>query len=105
MSNNIEENEPFEILKGFLLLCFFHCIAVFIIFILSSVIGLILGGYAIFYAWIVGGMGFFLWQLIYVLPLTIRLKRRGKIGIMKGVIICAALTALMNGSCYLVYGR
>jgi hypothetical protein len=105
MSNNIEENETFEILKGFLLLCFFHCIAGFIIFILSSVIGLILGGYAIFYAWIVGGMGFFLWQLIYVLPLTIRLKRRGEIGMMKGVIICAVLTALMNGSCYLVYGR
>jgi hypothetical protein len=105
MSNNIKKNEPFEVLKGFLLLCFFHYIAGVVIFVLGSAIGLIVGGYAVFYAWIVGGMGFFLWQLIYVLPLTIRLKRRGKIGMMKGVIIGAVLTALMNGSCYLVYGR
>lgn len=46
-------------------------------------------------------MGFLFWQLLYVIPLTIWLKRRGKVGMMKGVITGAVLTALVNGACYL----
>ncbi len=47
-------------------------------------------------------MGFLFWQLLYVIPLTIWLKRWGKVGMMKGVIMGAVLTALVNGACYLL---
>ncbi len=50
-------------------------------------------------------MGFLFWQLLYVLPLTIWLKRRGKIGMMKGGSIGAVITALLNGACYLAIAR
>jgi hypothetical protein len=55
--------------------------------------------------WIIGAIGFFFWQLLYVIPLIIWLKRRRKMGMMKGVIIGAVLTALLNGSCYLLWFR
>ncbi|MEQ9235604.1 MAG: hypothetical protein RIG66_16145 [Coleofasciculus sp. E2-BRE-01] len=43
-------------------------------------------------------MGFLFWQLLYVIPLIIWLKHRRKMGMMKGVIIGAVLTALLNVS-------
>jgi hypothetical protein len=51
-----------------------------------------------------GAMGFLFLQLFYVIPLTIWLSRRGKNGMMKGVMIGAVLTALFNGTCFLVFG-
>jgi Na+/proline symporter len=59
------------------------------------------GGYAIFAIWIYGFMGFFLVQLLYVIPLILWLKRRGRIGMMQGVIGMAVVTALLNGACFL----
>lgn len=49
------------------------------------------------------GYTFFLvWQLLYALPLILRFKRRRQFGMMKGIIIGAAITALVNGVCYIV---
>jgi hypothetical protein len=47
-------------------------------------------------------MSFFLWQLLYVIPLILWLKRQGKIGMMQGVLGMAVVTALLNGGCSLV---
>ena len=42
-------------------------------------------------------------QLIYVIPVTMRLNRRGQFALKKGVIIGAVITALLNGGCYRVF--
>lgn len=104
MHNNTEPNEILEMVKGFGLLMVFHSLASALIFILGYIIGSILGGYSVFTVWIVGIAGFLFWQLIYVIPLSMRLKRRGKTGMMKGVIIGAVITALLNGACFLAMG-
>ncbi len=48
-----------------------------------------------------GSMGISITQLLYVIPVLIWLERRQKWGLMKGVIIGAVLTALLNGGCWL----
>lgn len=40
-------------------------------------------------------------QLIYVVPLCFWLRRRRQFEILKGVVIGAAITVLINGSCFL----
>lgn len=100
-----EPNEPCEIIKGMLLLLGCHLLAgVFIVF-LGFIISSIFGVDTASNVGLVGIMGFLFWQLLYVLPLTIWLKRRGKLSMMKGVIIGAVLTALVNGACYLAIAR
>ena len=47
-------------------------------------------------------MGFLFWLLLYVIPLVLRFRRRRKFGLMKGVIIGATLTALVNGACFVL---
>lgn len=42
-------------------------------------------------------------QLMYVVPYVIRLHRRREWGLMKGVIIGAVLTALLNAACYIQF--
>jgi hypothetical protein len=66
------------------------------------ILGSILGSSISLGIWVLGAMGFLFWQLLYVIPLTIWLKRWGKVGMMKGVIMGAVLTALVNGACYLL---
>ena len=105
MTRNTEPNEQLEIAKGLLLLLSCHVLAGMFIFVLGFIIGSIFGGYSIIGVWVVGAGGFLFWQLLYVLPLTIWLKRRGKIGMMQGVIIGAVITALVNGACYLAIAR
>ena len=42
-------------------------------------------------------------QLIYVIPACYWLKRKRRIGLMKGVIIGAVITALLNGGCWSLF--
>ncbi len=42
-------------------------------------------------------------QFIYVLPIVFVLMRRRRWGFMKGVIIGAVITALVNGGCFLMF--
>jgi hypothetical protein len=95
-------NPILQILYGILLLLGCHILAVTLIFLLGVLVAVLGGGYAIFAVWIYGFMGFFLVQLLYVIPLILWLKRRGRIGMMQGVIGMAVVTALLNGACYLV---
>jgi uncharacterized BrkB/YihY/UPF0761 family membrane protein len=39
-------------------------------------------------------------QLIYVIPLIIYYRKQQKYGLMKGVIVGAVITALLNGGCW-----
>jgi hypothetical protein len=41
-------------------------------------------------------------QLIYVVPLALRMRRRSKTEMMKGVIIAATFTFLLNSACFIV---
>jgi hypothetical protein len=50
-----------------------------------------------------GIIGFLFWQLLYVIPLIIWCRRRRKFGMMKGVIIGAVITALVNGACFVAF--
>lgn len=101
MSRNTEPNEIQDMVNGFLLLMACHALAGVVIFVVGFLVGMIWGNYIFLGVWIVGAMGFFVWQLFYVIPLVIRLRRRGKIAMMKGVLIGAVFTALVNGACFL----
>lgn len=104
MANNSEQNELAQIFLGFGLLIAFHFAAGMLIHIVSLIIGPLLGFYY------VGGViatvsiiGFMFVQLLYVIPMIIRFRRRRKFGMMKGVIIGAVLTALVNGGCFIIF--
>lgn len=97
-----EKNEALEMLKGFLLLSGFHSLAALLIFVLGMMFSGA-GSYLFLQIWFVGAIGFFFWQLLWVIPICIQLRKRGHIGMMKGVIINAAITALLNGSCFLLF--
>jgi Na+/proline symporter len=60
----------------------------------------IIGSYMMSIAQAIG-----LTQLLYVIPLVLYLKRQRRWGWMKGVIIGACLTALVNGGCWLAILR
>jgi hypothetical protein len=96
------QNEVLEIIIGMLLLFGMHIVAGIIIFVLGLIIGQIFGNYTFLGVWFVGGYGFFLLQLLYVIPVILKLKRQGKVARMKGVIIGAVITALLNGACFLL---
>ena len=40
-------------------------------------------------------------QLLYAIPLMVFFRRRRRFNAAKGTIICAAITALLNGSCFI----
>jgi Na+/proline symporter len=101
MTKETKPDEIFEIVKGLFLLLLCHVLAGVIIFfggliIQISPIGAIYGPYTMILFWLSGAVGFLVWQLLYVILLTIWLKRKHKDGMRKGVIIGAALTALVN---------
>ncbi|BAY07645.1 hypothetical protein [Calothrix sp. NIES-2098] len=97
-------NEILNIILGIFLLFGLHLLAVGIIFLLGWGYGLIFGYSNYYYLgiWIIGSWGFFLWQMLYVIPLCIWLRRQQRLAMMKGVIIGAVITALLNGTCFLL---
>ncbi|MBD2336923.1 hypothetical protein H6G64_07935 [Calothrix sp. FACHB-156] len=99
-----QRNENLQIFLGILILFGLNLIAVGIIFGLGLLAGQIFGyaNYSYLGVWLIGGWGFFIWQLLYVIPLCILLRRQQRLAMMKGVIIGAVITALLNGSCFLL---
>lgn len=105
-------NEINEIILGILLLAGMHIagfiLIFFLLFLLSiinsyiphSIVNSLIGKYRFFYWLFSPGLT----QLIYVIPLVLWLKRQQRWGLMKGVIISAVLTALLNGACWLSTG-
>jgi len=97
-------NEIISIVYGILLLLGMHFLAAIVIFVVGLLVFyLTYSPYIYFEIWIGGAAGFFLLQLLYVIPLILWLRRRQYLGMMKGVIIGAVITALLNGSCFLLY--
>ncbi|MBD2441434.1 hypothetical protein [Nostoc sp. FACHB-110] len=106
MSPSNNRNEIFQTILGILLLLGCHIIAMIIIFALGYLVALHYrsGSYAGLQVWIIGSLGFLFWQLLYVIPLCIFLQRKRLIAMRNGVVIGAALTALLNGGCFLMLG-
>ena len=96
-------NEFLQIIYGILLLLGMHAIAIGVIFVLGFILFSNTPNYGILVFWIYAALSFSFIQLIYVIPVVLRLKQRQKWGMMKGVIIGAVITALVNGSCFLAY--
>lgn len=98
-----------EIILGIFLLLGMHIagfIVIFFLLFLLSIINSYIPSSIINY--LISQYRFFIWlfspgltQIIYVIPLVLRLKRQQRWGLMKGVIIGAVLTALLNGACWL----
>ncbi len=94
-------NEILEIVKGMALLLGCHIVAGVLILLLGMVVAVVgIGNYFFIYPWVIGAAGFLFWQLIYVIPLVITLRRRRLVAMSKGVIIAAVLTAMVNGACF-----
>lgn len=97
-------NEFLQVIYGILLLIGMHAIAIAVIFVLGFILFSNTPNYGILFFWIYAAFGFGLIQLLYVIPVVWRLKQRQRWGMMKGVIIGAVITALINGGCFLLYG-
>lgn len=90
-----------SIILGILLLFGMHVAAV----IIGSMVAIIANSLKlnnIAGLFIYGFVGLGLAQVLYVIPVVIWLKRRQSWGLMKGVIIGAVMTALLNGGCWLL---
>ena len=96
-------NETKGIVSGIFLLMGLHLAAL----ILRSILGPIfisIGGIGYYIARFLG-LGIFgigISQLIYVVPAIIVLRRRRHFAVLKGLIIGATITALLNGGCWLL---
>lgn len=97
-------NEFLQIIYGILLLIGMHAIAIAVIFVLGFILFYSTPNYVILVFWMYAAFSFSLIQLLYVIPVVLRLKQRQRWGMMKGVIIGAVITALLNGGCFLIYG-
>lgn len=106
-----QRNETWEIIGGILLLIGMHFAAFLLLYLLiillvrfKSFVTILIITYIttnFFNSFIFIGLT----QLIYVIPIVFWLKRRQRWGLMKGVIIGAILTALLNGGCFLWFFR
>ncbi|NEQ49978.1 MAG: hypothetical protein F6K11_07585 [Leptolyngbya sp. SIO3F4] len=104
MANNSKHNELEQIFIGFGLLLGCHFAAGMLIYIVSLIIGPLLGFH--YFAGVIATgsiIGFMFVQLLYAIPMIIRFRQRRKFGMMKGVIIGAFLTALVNGGCFIAF--
>ena len=105
-----QRNEFRDIVKGIALLLVSHILAIVIesvlLFILTSISSTFSGAVASFLNMAVtvllfGSFGIGITQWLYVTPLLIRLRRRERWALFKGVLIGALLTMLLNGGCFL----
>jgi hypothetical protein len=95
-----QQNEFREIVGGFLLAIGLNIGAAIFFGLIASLFGsLQLFNIQILFLLLIFGIG--LSQLIYIIPIVVRFSRRQQWGRMKGVIIAAVFTALLNGSCFL----
>ncbi|HLO52372.1 MAG TPA: hypothetical protein VK211_28490 [Kamptonema sp.] len=90
-------NEVLGIILGIVLILAIHSLAMVGLIFAANFIPYLNQGYNVFF--IPASIG--LWQMIYVIPLVFLLKKRQRWGVMKGVIACAVLTALLNGGCWI----
>lgn len=108
-----QRNEAIQIGKGILLGFGMHVAAITIAILAEVVLSFVrsllpsLSFIISLTYYLSNGMGFAflgigLTQAIYVVPAIVVLRRRQQWGLMKGVIIGAIITALLNGGCWLL---
>jgi hypothetical protein len=96
-------NETKGIVSGIFLLMGLHLAALILRSILGPIFISIGGiGYYIASFYSLGIFGIGIAQLIYVVPAIIVLRRRREFAVLKGLIIGAIITALLNGGCWLL---
>ncbi len=97
-------NERKGIMSGIFLLIGLHIAAVIlgiiVLFIHFALVGQDNYLTLLFFGSFFAGLGIV--QLIYVIPAIIVLRRRGEFALLKGLIIGAVVTALLNGGCWLL---
>ncbi|MBW4540980.1 MAG: hypothetical protein KME43_17775 [Myxacorys chilensis ATA2-1-KO14] len=104
-----QRNETTQILKGILLLFGVHILALFVGAIVAQLIFFVSSSlpsplhYNLLALPTLALIGWGVAQLVYVIPLVIYLNRKRQFGLMKGVIIGAVLTALLNGGCWILF--
>jgi hypothetical protein len=92
-----------EIVGGVFLLLGLHILAFVILGTLGYIFSAIIPGAILFnQIFLFSLLGIGISQLVYVIPIAIQLNRRQQWGTMKGLIIGAVLTALLNGGCFLI---
>ncbi len=97
----LSRTELLGLIYGLILVMGLHILAIIFIFIMGLII-YVNRGYGFFSFWIYAGMGFSLIQLLYVIPVILRLKQQRRWAMMKGVIIAAILTVFLSGACWLL---
>lgn len=98
-----QTNDLRSIINGILLVFLMHIVAIGVIILLGLILPFVINyPYISLGVYIYAGMGFSLIQLIYVIPVVLKLKRQQRWGMMKGVIIGAVITALLSGGCWLL---
>jgi threonine/homoserine/homoserine lactone efflux protein len=97
-----QENEFGEIAVGFFTAILLNVVGgVFFGIIAGLFASLQLPQISTLFLFLAFGIG--LSQLIYIIPIVVRYRRRRQWGRMKGVIIGAVFTALLSGGCFLVF--
>lgn len=105
-----QRNNNTEIILGIVLLLGMHPVALCLLYLLVYLVSIIsraiptpLGTYlSSDYGWLVLFLVPGLTQLFYVIPVVFWFRRQQQWGLMKGVIIGAVITALLNGGCFLL---
>ncbi len=95
-------SEVFALELGILLVLGMHVAAIAILWIIGYIASLFVNP-SVFLGQVVAAAIFFIsiFQLLYVIPVVFLLRRRQRWRLMKGVIIGAVITALLNGGCWL----
>ena len=105
-----QRSEFRDIVRGIFLLLAAHIVAIVVgwilAYILFSITSNFPGAVSDFSGMLITALTFCLFgigisQWLYVTPLLIRLRRREKMGLFKGVLIGALLTMLLNGGCFI----
>ncbi|BAZ66229.1 MAG: hypothetical protein KME28_20315 [Pelatocladus maniniholoensis HA4357-MV3] len=97
-------NEFSYVIGGIFLVLGMHIIATLILSILAYIELRLASQYNIRFFQIIFIFYFFgigITQVVYIIPVLLRLKRQEKFASMKGVIIGAIITALLNGGCWI----
>lgn len=96
-------NGPVNVLIGFLSVFAGHLLVVALMFAIAFITSQAsLQFDALFTIFFFAFFGIGITQLLYVIPLILWTKRKGRFDTMKGVIVGAVITLLLNGSCFLL---
>jgi heme/copper-type cytochrome/quinol oxidase subunit 4 len=98
-----DRSEKSEIIKGILITLGMNLTVTWLLFMIGSILLRYsnLSTYSIISFMIMAIIGII--QLVYIIPYAIHLKQEREIARMKGVIIGAVITFLINGGCWLLF--